>query len=188
MAAFRLKIAHITCLLDPEAPKNGGTAESYEAWENLNAFTARLFNTEYAYKPFFPFVTLTMSLEEDLAWKKDTLDCEIVAAAQWILIGGRKIRPFFRAGAANLSLGSRQVLQSRKYPIDCSDMLPKERWMTWQARFQECPEFDISPKAKEQAARAAQMMEDLWVDSSLEADTSLTANVARLWRQRCHAQ
>ncbi|RMJ23940.1 hypothetical protein PHISP_05188 [Aspergillus sp. HF37] len=101
-------------------------------WLNLNSFAARLLTIDAVSWTTFAIWALRAALEDASSGPK--LDCDVAAAAQWIVHGGEVLfgecTPEARGGDESRVLASGRLYQGKSG-------LFVERWMFWKKRFGE---------------------------------------------------
>jgi hypothetical protein len=103
-------------------------------WLNLNSFAARLLTLDTVSWTTFAVWTLRAALEDASSGPK--LDCDVAAAAQWIVHGGEVLfaecapKAEAQGGEESRALASGQLYQGKSG-------LFVERWMFWKKRFGE---------------------------------------------------
>ena len=130
----------------PECTHRNRTSEGKAEWINFNSFAARLLNHDMV-----SWFTLTVWSLRDALEKNPReclLDCNVAAAAQWIIHSGEVLFSFLEDDEAES--------ETDRYwtgPLwKGKDTLSVSRWKFWKQRFSE-----ISDKETGQAGSAAEM-------------------------------
>ncbi|GES64670.1 hypothetical protein ATEIFO6365_0009015900 [Aspergillus terreus] len=134
----------------PTSVSENPTEEATAAWVSLNAFAARLFTLDSISWPNFAVWTLRSALEEELPGRK--LECDVKAAAQWIVRCGSTI---FRHTATAIETKSFRGGSLYNGP-PCISM---ERWTFWKQRFGEISASEES--LRETCLMATNVMENI---------------------------
>jgi hypothetical protein len=129
-------------------------------WINWNSFAARLQSTELINVDLFGLWQLRGALEKTSS-ARHIMSCEVVAASQWIIHSDKVL--FKRLSDEDCDEDWERV--TRTGPLyQGRHGLCLERWRFWSRRFREIGEEvgeEVEPDAKDNAIRAAEMMEAL---------------------------
>ena len=125
-----------------------------EKWVNLNSFAARLLGMNLPQWDNYAIWQLRSTLEEP-SQRKEILNCEVSAAAQWMLQGGADL--FKRLDGDLSDEETRMTKPGSLY--DGRAGLCRERWDFWKKRFADVGEQVDSDPGQEANAAAQRMSE-----------------------------
>ena len=144
---------------DPTAPTSDGEApneESARKWISLNSFAARVLNKDLADWTDFAVWQLRSSLEEPVR-AGAVADCDVAAAAEWILRGGEGL--FARLEEGDLADDeARRTKPGSLYRGKAG--LCRARWEFWKGRFGDVGD-EVDEETGRRALLAAQRMKEI---------------------------
>ena len=146
----------LTCT--PKEPTTGGKApdeDSARKWINLNSFAARLLGKDLPQWTNYAIWQLRSALEEP-DQDKGALDCEVMAAAEWILQGGEELYKRFREDLDEAE--TRMTKPGSLYQGKAG--LCRQRWDFWKQRFTDVSQ-QVSEGVGKQALLAADRMQTI---------------------------
>ncbi|KAF5855118.1 hypothetical protein ETB97_009862 [Aspergillus alliaceus] len=138
--------------VSPTYDNNTPTSEEIKEWINLNAFAARLLQLDTISWAVYALWELRDALEQPC--DGDILECNVVAAAQWIKYSGRALY----TSATNEDEGNDNFSAVNGPLYEGSPVLCLERWRFWKRRFGELGD-QAQANAKQIAWKARTEME-----------------------------